>query len=77
MVVHVSISLRSRLASVGILRKKKREPGVDKLGWYGNFDTGFEKNSFISFKIPCAGTFFYHFEEKMLEQYLDTLNVCR
>ena len=41
----------SRLASIGILRKE-REPGVGKLGWHGNFDTGFERN--ISFKIPCA-----------------------
>ena len=29
-----------RLASVGILGKG-REPGVGKLGWHGNFDTGF------------------------------------
>ena len=39
-------------ASVGILGKE-REPGVGKLGWHGNFDTGFERN--ISFKIPCVG----------------------
>ena len=32
-----------RLASVGILGKE-REPGVGKLGWHGNFDTGFKKN---------------------------------
>ena len=30
-----------RLASVGILGKG-REPEVGKLGWHGNFDTGFE-----------------------------------
>ena len=41
----------SRLASIGILRKE-REPGVGKLGWHGNFDTGFERN--ISFKIPSV-----------------------
>ena len=41
----------SRLASVGILGKG-REPGVGKLSWHGNFDTGFERN--ISFKILCA-----------------------
>ena len=40
------------IASVGILGKE-REPRVGKLGWHGNFDTGFERN--ISFKIPCAG----------------------
>ena len=31
-----------RLASVGILGKE-RETGVGKLGWHGNFDTGFER----------------------------------
>ena len=40
-------------ASVGILGKE-REPGVGKLGWHGNFDTGF------SFKIPCAGFLFLY-----------------
>ena len=47
-----------RLASVGIVGKE-REPGVGKLGWHGNFDTGFERNTVlvISFKIPCAGFF--------------------
>ena len=30
----------TRLANVSILGKE-REPGVDKLDWYGNFDTGF------------------------------------
>ena len=49
----------TRLASVGILGKE-REPGGGKLGWHGNFDTGFERN-IISFKIPCAG-FFNFFE---------------
>ena len=34
----------SRLASVGILGKE-REPGVGKLGWHGNFDTGFERKT--------------------------------
>ena len=42
------------LASVGILGKE-REPGVGKLGWHGNFNTVFERNTVISFKIPCAG----------------------
>ena len=42
-----------RLASVGFLGKE-RELGVDKLGWHGNFDKGFERN-IISFKILCAG----------------------
>ena len=37
----------------GILGKE-REPEVGKLGWHGNFDTGFGRN-IISFKIPCAG----------------------
>ena len=32
---------------------KGREPGVSKLDWHRNFDTGFERNNFISFK--CAG----------------------
>ena len=50
----------SRIASVGILGKE-REPGVGKLGWQGNFDTGFERNIIvISFKISCLG-FFFHF----------------
>ena len=40
--------------SVGI-KGKEREPGVGKLGWHGNFNTGFEKNTVISFKIPFAG----------------------
>ena len=43
---------KTRLASVGIL-EKEREPGVGKLDWHGNIDTGFEKN--ILFKIPCVG----------------------
>ena len=43
--------LIKRLPSVGILGREK-EPGVGKLGWHGDFDTGFERN--ISFKIPCA-----------------------
>ena len=47
---------RPRLASISILGKE-REPGVGKLGWQGNFDTGFE----ISLKILCAG--FLHFLE--------------
>ena len=42
-----------RLASVGILGKE-REPRVGKLGWHGNFDTGFERN-ISSLNIPCAG----------------------
>ena len=40
--------LSFRLASVGILAKKKREPGVGKIGWHGNFDTGFLKGIFHS-----------------------------
>ena len=43
-----------RLASIDILGKE-REPGVGKLGWHGNFDTGFERNTVILFKIPCVG----------------------
>ena len=41
-----------RLASVGILGKE-REPGVGKLGWYGNWNMRFERNTL--FKIPCVG----------------------
>ena len=37
-------SFQYRLASVGILGKG-RERGVGKLGWHGNFDTGFERNT--------------------------------
>ena len=33
-----------RLASVGIL-EKEREPGIGKVGWHGNFDMGFERNT--------------------------------
>ena len=40
-------TILTRLASVGILGKE-REPGVGKLGWHGNFDTGFERNVFRS-----------------------------
>ena len=40
--LHTGDSIR-RIASVGILRKE-REPGVSKIGWYGNFDTGFESS---------------------------------
>ena len=47
----MKVLVQGRIASVGIL-EKEREPGVGKLGWHGNFDTGFERN--ISFKIPCA-----------------------
>ena len=35
-----------RLVSVGILGKE-REPGVGKLGWHENFDTGFKRNSYF------------------------------
>ena len=38
-----SFPVSIRLASVGILGKE-REPGVGKLGWHANFDTGFERN---------------------------------
>ena len=38
------ITLINKLPSVGILRKE-REPGVGKLGWHGNFDTGFGRNN--------------------------------
>ena len=47
--------------SVGILGKE-REPVIGKLGWHGNFDTGFERNFVISFKTPCADFFFNFFE---------------
>ena len=46
----------TRLASVNILRNK-REPGVGKLGWHGNFDAEFERNTVISFKIPILNFF--------------------
>ena len=42
----------SRLASVGILGKKENQEYT--LGWQGNFDTAFERNTF-SFKITCVG----------------------
>ena len=35
--------LTCRLASIGILGKE-RKPGVGRLGWHGNFDTGFERS---------------------------------
>ena len=35
---------RKKRASVGIL-EKEREPGVDKLGWHGNFITEFRSKS--------------------------------
>ena len=37
-------SILSRLARIAILGKE-REPRVGKLGWHGNFDTGFERNT--------------------------------
>ena len=37
--------LEKKLASVGILGKE-REPGVGKLGWHGDIDTGFERNTY-------------------------------
>ena len=43
-----------RLASVGILGKE-REPWVGKLGWYGNFHTGFEKEYLA--QNPVCGFF--------------------
>ena len=42
-----------RLASVGILGKE-REPGVGKVGWHGNFDTGFERNISEYFVQMCG-----------------------
>ena len=44
-----------RLASVGILGKKKKTGSRQTR--HGNFDTGFERNIVILFKIPCAGFF--------------------
>ena len=44
--MHISKTI-NRLASVGILGKEK-EPRVGKLGWDGNVDTAFERNT-ISF----------------------------
>ena len=52
--LRLSARTKPRLASVGILGKE-REPGVGKLGWHGNFGTGFKRNTVISFKTPCAG----------------------
>ena len=45
-----------RLASVGILGKE-RESGVGKLGWYGNFDTGFERSISYFVQNPVCGFF--------------------
>ena len=45
-----------RLASVDILGKE-REPGVGKLGWHGNFDTGFERNTSHFVQNPVCGFF--------------------
>ena len=39
-----------RLVSVGILGKEK-EPGVGKLGWQGNFDARFERNTIKLIKL--------------------------
>ena len=50
-----------RLESLSIL-VRERELGVSKLGWHGNFDTGFEKNTFISpLKSRKRGFFFFLF----------------
>ena len=38
-----------RLASVGI-QGKERAQEVGKLGWHGNFDTGFERNTLFRSK---------------------------
>ena len=49
-----------RLASVGTLGKEReREPRVGKLVWHGNFDTGFERNTLISYFVqnPVCGFF--------------------
>ena len=43
----------TRLANVSILGKE-REPGVDKLGWYGNFDIGFEKKGYYVQNPVCG-----------------------
>ena len=40
--------LKTRLVSVDILGKE-REPGVGKLGWHGNLDTGFVQNPVCGF----------------------------
>ena len=47
-----------RLASVGIVGKE-REPGVGKLGWHGNFDTEYERNTRFSYFVqnPVRGFF--------------------
>ena len=40
---------RTRLAGVSL--GKEREQGVGKLGWHGNFDTGFERNNSKVFNL--------------------------
>ena len=46
-----------RLASVGILGKKSK-PRVGKLGWHGNFDMEFERNTLGYFvQNPVCGFF--------------------
>ena len=45
MAIRISICRQKiRLVSVGIL-EKERELGIGKLGWHGNFDMGFERNT--------------------------------
>ena len=51
----------SKLANRRILGKEK-EPGVGKLGWHGNFDTGFERNIFrLKSRVRV---FFFNFFER-------------
>ena len=45
------------LSSVGILGRA-RKPGVGKLNWHGDFDTGFKRNIFIV-RNPVCGSFEY------------------
>ena len=43
------LSHPNRLASVGLLGKERGQE-VGKLGWHGNFDTGFERNALFRSK---------------------------
>ena len=46
--LNVLYLFKIRLATVSILGKE-RKPGVGKLGWNGNFDTEFERNTVSDF----------------------------
>ena len=45
---------------------KERESGVGKLGWHGNFDTEFERNTFFRSKSRMGNRLFSFYREALV-----------